>query len=326
VVRKELKLDETAIEERRTLEFLARCARPNLIQLLFWYQDGDKINYVFPRYPGSLQQVLEGKMDDQINPPQLVKFGPRLRHWLWQGMVDIIQALKFFHFPEQTILPANIIAAHFDMKPANILVDESGTLIITDFGQAQIRILNAAGGTAFPAQIGDANYQPPPIAQGTSPSTSSVSNPKWSRAYDVWSTACIMTEVIEYITRGGSKAYTVFRDLRFKEDKSSAAFWKVGPSGRYELKKIVQETLARFRLFQDRYLDLVVNLLDTMFSIDPLLRPTMSDCLTTISEDIPADEWPLKEDDEVSICGLGTNPQLRNMSVIFRICWKSDNG
>lgn len=326
MVRKELKFDKLAIEEQRTLEFLARCARPNLIQLLFWYQDGNKINYVFPRYPGSLQQVLEGKMKDQINPPELVKFGPKLRHWLWQGMVDIIQALKFFHFPEQTILPGKLIAAHFDMKPANILVDELGTLIITDFGQAQIQTFNAAGGTAFLAQIGDANYQPPPIAQGTSPTSSSVSTPKWSRAYDVWSTACIMTEVIEYIMGGGSRAYIFFRDRRIDEDKSSAAFWKVAPDGRYELKKIVQETLARFRAYQDRYLDLVVNLLDTMFSIDPLLRPTMSDCLTTISEDIPADEWPLKEEDELSICGLGTNPQLRNMSVIFHICPKSYSG
>lgn len=234
-------------------------------------------------------------------------------------MVDIIQALEFFHFPEQKILPGKIIAAHFDLKPANILVDESGTLIITDFGQAQIRTLNAVGETEFSAQIGDANYQPPPIAQGTSPTSSSVASPKWSQAYDVWSTACLLVEVIEYITGGGSRAYIGFRDRRFNEDKSSAAFWKVGSGGRYELKKIVLDTLDRFRSFQDRYLDLIVNLLDTMFSIDPLLRPTMSGCLTIIWEDIPADEWPLKEEDEVSICGLGTDPQLRNMSVFLRI-------
>lgn len=228
-------------------------------------------------------------------------------------MVDIIQALTFFHSPEQDVLDGNIIAAHFDMKPANILVDNLGTLIITDFGQARIRQFNAAGGTALTAQVGDPNYRPPLLPQGMSIVSSPVSETKWSRAYDVWSTACIMTEVIEYITQGESKGYKSFRDRRLSEDKTSAAFWKVVPGGGYVLRTSVQNTLNRFRDFQDRYLDMITDLLQTMFYIDPLLRPTMSDCLAILSEDIPADEWPLKEDDEVSICGLGTNPQLRNM-------------
>ena len=312
-VRKELKHNAIAREEKRTLEFLAKCARPNFIQLLFWYQYDDKINYVFPEYPGSLQRVLEGRMEDQIHPPELFKYGPKLKHWLWQGMVDVIQALKFFHFPEQDVLDGDLIAAHFDMKPANILVDNSGTLIITDFGQARIRQFNAAGGSALTAQVGDPNYRPPPLTQAMSTVSPQGSGPKWSRAYDVWSTACIMTEVIQYILHGGPKGYNSFRDRRLSEDKSSAAFWKVGPDGACVLRSSVQDTLNRFRAFQDRYLDMVTDLLQTMFSINAMLRPTMLDCMTILSEDIPADEWPLREDDEISICGLGTNPQLRNM-------------
>jgi serine/threonine protein kinase len=321
LVRKQVD-SESVREERTNLEFLAQCAEPNLIQLLFWYQDGREINFVFRRYPGSLQQILEGKAI-QIHQPQATGFGPILNHWLWEGMVGVIKALKFFHFPEQKILPHNIVAAHFDMKPANILVDESGTLTVADFGHAQMRNLNPDHGTSFSGPMGDPNYRPPPIAPKNSSTSPSGSTPEWTQAYDVWSMACIMTEVIEYITKGGSKAFINFRESLLKED-SSAAFWKKGVNGHYELKDCVTGVLRGFKAYQDQYLDLIVDLLNNMFSIDPLHRPTMSDCVTTImSEDIPADQWPLKEKDEISLCGLGSNSQLRNMLVIFIIVRKA---
>lgn len=230
-------------------------------------------------------------------------------------------ALKFFHFPDQTILPGQMIAAHFDLKPMNILVDEKGTLLVTDFGQARIRTLGSIGETSLTAQTGDFNYRPPPMLLRKPLANSAVppNDPKqdvglrFNRAYDVWSLACIMTEVIEYITQGGSAGFRSFRERRFKEDQSSSSFWKPRQGGGYEVKPSVQATLSRFRSFNDQYLNMVTDLLESMFSIDPLLRPPIAECFAIISEDIPTDEWPLKDDDEFSICGLGTNPQLRNM-------------
>jgi len=304
------------------LEFLAKSGTPNFVQLLFWYRCADKINYVFPLYPGSLHRAMEGQLYSQIYPSKPSKYRSVLQHWLWQGIVDVVGALKVFHFPDEAILQKQLIAAHFDLKPANILVTHNGTLLLTDFGQARMKDFNPLGGSSLTAQTGDANYQPPPVSPLHNAISTSVGlgishtqdvGLRWSRAYDVWSMACIMTEVIEYITQG-SAGFKAFGQRRINEDQSSAAFWKRGATeGTYELKVSVQEALNRFRRTQDRYLIMVTDLIESMFYINPLQRPPIADCLAIISEDIPTDEWPLKDEDEISICGLGTNPQLRNM-------------
>jgi serine/threonine protein kinase len=293
------------------------------VQLLFWYQYGDKINYVFPKYPGSLYQVLEGELDDRISHSRPSKYRSALQHWLWQGMVDLMGALKFFHTPgpDQNVIPLDVIAAHFDLKPANVLVTANGVLLLTDFGQARIKRHNPLGGSSLTAQSGDENYRPPPTSPSPplrKPLLSSTLGPvqdirlRWTRAYDVWSMACIMTEVIEYIMHG-SAGFKRFREQRFGEDRLSAAFWTGDSNGGYRLKSAVELVLYKFEESQDRYLITVTNLIRTMFSIEPLQRPPISDCLDILSEDFPTDDWPLKEDDEVSIAGLGTFPQLRNM-------------
>ncbi|PMD57433.1 kinase-like protein [Hyaloscypha bicolor E] len=233
-VRKELPDVESTLEERRILEFLAKSGKPNFVQLLFWYRSAEKINYVFPLYPGSLQQAMEGQFHSQINPSRPSKYRSVLQHWMWQGIVDVIAALKVFHFPDEAILRKQLIAAHFDLKPANILVTGNGTLLLTDFGQARMKTFNPLGGSSLTAQIGDANYQPPPMVLPQNPiphptglmtSHTKDVDLRWSRAYDVWSMACIMTEVIEYIING-SAGFQSFRQQRINEDQSSAAFWK----------------------------------------------------------------------------------------------------
>ncbi|KAE9377481.1 kinase-like protein [Stipitochalara longipes BDJ] len=323
-VRKELPDIDSTLEERRILEFLAESGRPNFVQFLFWYRSGDKINYVFPLYPGSLQQAMEGRLNLPISPTRPSKYAAILQHWLWQGIIDVVGALKVFHFPDEKILRQQLIAAHFDLKPANILVNSDGVLLLTDFGQARMKAFNPLGGSTLTAQTGDANYQPPPISLSQNTVSTStglaISQTKdislrWNRAYDVWSMACIMTEVIEFIMQG-PVGFQSFRQRRINEDhhQPSAAFWKRSTiEGKYELKTSVQETLSRFRRTQDRYLIMVTDMIESMFYINPLQRPPIADCLSIISEDIPTDEWPLKDEDEVSICGLGTNPQLRNI-------------
>jgi serine/threonine protein kinase len=319
-IRKEIPYDDTTVEERQILEFLARCGKPNFVRLLFWYQYNATVNYVFPHYPGSLHQLLEGKLDSQMSPLMPSKYSSNLQHFLWQGMVDVIAAMKFLHFPDQKILPG-LVAAHFDLKPSNILVDESGGIVLTGFGQARIQQWNSTEGAFLTASDGDPNYKPPPFSPSHKQLLNSVGRPddpaedvtlRRKQAYDVWSLACIMIEIIEYIQRGPD-GFRSFRDQRFREDKSSRAFWKTSPGGHCELKASVQETLRTFRTVNDRYLNMVTDLLESMLSIDPLQRPTMADCFAVVSEHIPTDEWPVIDNNEFSICGPGTNPQLKTM-------------
>ncbi|KAI9774962.1 MAG: hypothetical protein M1840_000178 [Geoglossum simile] len=126
-----------------------------------WYDD--KVSYVFPRYRGSLHDLLNnGNEPTGAQKPARYRRS-MLQHWLWQGMVDVVAALKFFHYPDNTqhLVQGQLIAAHFDLKPANILVDEDGSLIVTDFGQTHIKGLQADGDSSLTAQVGTHAYRPP---------------------------------------------------------------------------------------------------------------------------------------------------------------------
>ena len=59
-------------------------------------------------------------------------------HSLWPQLLGISQALyKVQHFHDDSVMDEDPkFGYHFDLKPANILVEQDGRLVITDFGQA----------------------------------------------------------------------------------------------------------------------------------------------------------------------------------------------
>ncbi|KAG9229546.1 kinase-like domain-containing protein [Amylocarpus encephaloides] len=321
LVRKELRFDHDALREREMLEFFAASDQPatnqNVIRLLFWYRYYDKINFVFPKYNGSLKQYLDGGLNLDKEPSSIESHrGPILKHWLWQGLVELLAALEFVHSRDHPSL-GSFIVAHFDLKPANILIDNTGKLIVTDFGMTRIKPLASEGTSAFSAQAGDYNYQPPPLEKSTDPVSRDNGELRWCRSYDVWSLACIMTEVIEFLpkdrARGGPTAVEKFRRRRRAEDGSSQNFWKKDEKVGYVLKPCVLQVLDEFEQSRDQHLDAVTRLLRKMFSIHPLHRPPIAECLNYISEDVPMDRWPLLYPGETPIAGLGTKFPLRDM-------------
>ena len=301
-----MKWNEGDTRERDALQLVAESKQPHLVKLLCWYRYESHVNYVFQHYRGTLENILNGTMKELSNKPQPARYhGSRLQHWLWQGAVDIVSALAFFHTPVTThVKQGEISAAHCDLKPANILVDDIGNLIVTDFGHAQLIPRSKKGGNTF-ADLGDLNYQPPP--------GSDTSNPACLQACDVWSVACVLMEVIEYIkNRDGTGRVKQFRANRENDNKLNRAFWIATP-GSYDIRKSVRSTLKSFRSTQDQYLNSVTDLLEQMLSIDPSTRPTMAQCHAIISQNVPTDEWPLLDNGEVSISGLGASTLLRNM-------------
>ncbi|XXG95516.1 hypothetical protein Hte_001780 [Hypoxylon texense] len=143
---------------------------------------------------------------------------------LWKGMIKIVEAVACLHKPP---LPVNdksddtFIGAHFDIKPANILVDsQANTLILTDFGQARLkRLNNNSVGSGITAAEGTWDYRPPKL----------TNEKKLYRAYNIWSLACVLTEVLVFIFSKTRQDVAEFRDERRKASEQdnvvSHTFW-----------------------------------------------------------------------------------------------------
>jgi hypothetical protein len=300
------------LEERRILESLAEFPQTNFVPVSFWYTYDDLDVYAFPYYPINLETVLT-KGQEPSRPLIPNSFGRSvLKHWLWQGMVDIVKALHSFHIPEGQPDSQDVKSlGHFNLKPACILINSEGILLITDFGRANsdLKALTNASPTLD-------TYQPPPSFKTKS---------DWYVAtFDVWSIACMMIEVILYILaipEGSEKAISrieSFRQERQNENtdgSDSRSFWTetLLSSGAHNVKSSVSKVISSFRSLNDRYLTSVSNLLQDMLSIDPETRPLLGKCYMDISQPVATDDWPLIDVDEISISGLGCTPSLRNM-------------
>jgi serine/threonine protein kinase len=328
LARKELVGSEDAFNsERSILEFIAKEDHPHIIKLYFWYQRGHYFNLVFPYYPASLQQVLvEGWLPKrQPAIPERFK-ASKLRHWLWEQILNVIEGLERVHNPKTPQgswpdIQGNLIGGHFDIKPANILIDHNGQLVLADFGQAQIK--RSSGGTAFTGPGGTLAYQPPPPEN----SNDREAQQHWHRSYDVWSMACVMLETIHFILWGKERVKTFIADRETEEPPNtrSPAFWTQTPAGPV-LKQCVQASLTQLKSENDRYLTMVAKLLQRMFTIDAKPRGNIMECLEELSKDNLTDQWPWKDEDEISIGGDHTNKSLKNLCVFSRpgnLSWNS---
>jgi hypothetical protein len=316
LARKELVGSQTDFQsERSILEFIEKEDHPHLIKLYFWYRRGHSFNLVFPYYPASLQHVLVEGWLPRRQPAIPERFkASKLRHWLWEQILNVIEGLERVHNPgpHQDRLPdirGILIGGHFDIKPANILIDHNGQLVLADFGQAQIKAMSHGGGTSFAGPGGTLSYQPPPEK-----SHDRDAQQHWHRTYDVWSMACVMLEIVHFVLGGTGRVKSFIAERESEEPPymRSSAFWKEG-RGRPVLKHCVQASLTKLKAENDRYLTMVANLLERMFTIDAKLRGSIIECLRDLSRDNLTDQWPWKDEDEISIGGDHTHKPLQKL-------------
>ena len=99
------------IKEARNL---ARLSHPNIINVIDVFEENDTVYYVMPYLSGgSLQDYIKSR--GAISETEAMKY-----------VRQIAKALKYMH-EEQHM-------CHFDVKPANIMLDDKGDAILIDFG------------------------------------------------------------------------------------------------------------------------------------------------------------------------------------------------
>ncbi|MCJ1265556.1 hypothetical protein MMC22_005436 [Lobaria immixta] len=285
--------------ERNILEYIRQKEHPNLVTLHLAYRYRGKLNLVFSYFPMGLRDILrENQRPKQLPRVRLSQKleGSMLDSWLWENLRGVVEALRYVHDPDPDIL-----GAHFDLKPANILVDDFGNLVITDFGLARMK-QKIQGHSSLKHPGEDFNYGPPRAEHC------------WTRAYDIYSLGCIMMEIIVYLKQGPNAVNDFAQNLEEEDDvhTRSRTFW-LKREENYVLKDPVRLFLREWQDSKDRYLRRVGGLLQKMLDIDPQVRPTVTQVYDTLfgQNSIPA--LALKPEGTVQLCGPNTQYPLKNM-------------
>jgi serine/threonine protein kinase len=266
----ELRHFEIAKREAEIAVWLSQLPRRSIVDVIFAFTAEDRdfrvVNMVFPLYHDTLENYM---LRDLNTIPQSSLFN----HPLWSAMFDILDAIAAIHdetdglgqVPEQRNRPH--FAGHFDIKPANILVEHEPTnlkLVLTDFGQAAAN------------RHGDSNFAPPEIF---CPRTMPAEYLK--PAYDVWSLACVLLRCIIFM-EGGVAGITAFVD-RLLDSSNRSRFWEGPTPMDARLATVVRNNLDRLQNHRDfniRTIGLQLqNMLDTM----PGNRPTARACLMVLA-------------------------------------------
>src|SRR5262249_22645823 len=144
-------LDSSELRNRfdREAQSLAALSHPHIVRI---YDYGD-----FDDSPFIVMEYIRGEtLDEKIRRRARLTVGDKLR-----AMEELCDGLAHAH-------AAGIV--HRDVKPANLMVDQDGHLVILDFGIARVADSNLtrirSGATWMQMQIGTPGYMSPEQTQG----------------------------------------------------------------------------------------------------------------------------------------------------------------
>ena len=150
-------------------ETLARDTRSQTLHILFPWADQNMAEWI--RRPINL-----GLPDEPLHR----------KEYLYDSILSILSALAYLH----SVID-HTFASHHDLKPENILLFGK-VWKICDFGKSHIRTLEEGSETST-KHLGTLRYQPPEYDNP---------NIKHGRAFDIWSTGCIIVELAFLIVYG----------------------------------------------------------------------------------------------------------------------------
>jgi len=194
--------NEAFARETAILRLLHRLRHPNIVPLLGSYTYDDEHNFLFPCFEMDLEHFLE----------QDARFGEfRWDFTFSLALCGLASALEHTHSlhlnMEKNGLDFDAIGYHYDLRPANILVNKS-TYILADFGLGKLKPAEANSET--PWKMGAGDYIAPECMDP------SFEHNRVGRAIDVWAFGCLVAEVVTYMERG-PEGVRLFRKSRLEK-------------------------------------------------------------------------------------------------------------
>ena len=211
MMRKELTLRPGEHEQIFTRYLQARQKQPNphIIDPYAFYTHKEKVNILMP--------LLQGDVKGLLIKDENASYFQRDDDYLVQ-MLNLSKALASLHNIKENPL-YHVTGVHHDLKPANILIDDEGRFILSDFGISVLVCPTAQEQESH----GNNSWYLAPEAMWEDPFPGTA-GPK----SDVYSLGCIFTELLVYM-RGGSESVLSFRDRRKPNKRKYAApFWADG--------------------------------------------------------------------------------------------------
>lgn len=151
----------TTIREVALLKELSH--HRNIVQLLHVSKEGQDIYLVFEFLDNDLAKYIQ-KVQEPLDPPLVKSF-----------LYQILLGIDFCHMHR---------VLHRDLKPQNLLIDDSGLLKIADFGLARAISTSSAPLTV---EVITLWYRAPEVLLGVS---------EYTAAVDIWSIGAIFAEMV----------------------------------------------------------------------------------------------------------------------------------
>jgi serine/threonine protein kinase len=179
--------------------FVKRLQDDHLVKIVKAYKHGEFYNFIFPCAKTNLCIYLR---DPHFQPYQNSR--AIVEHPVWRQFLGLARGLhRVLDCEEPKAHSATHFGYHFDLKPANILVDDSERLLITDFGHATFKEITGTTSSKVMGRGGTEAYAPPEIdGEGCV---------KQNRRYDIWSLGCVLVEICAFVARGSQGVLSLDR-------------------------------------------------------------------------------------------------------------------